>query len=107
GHQSQAILYLPKRRGNEQFRGPLVAELLPERQLPRPHGRIVSPYDAWKSNLRSRARADETETRASEQLSQVLVLDISAGAQTRFVAKEIAQVHRRAPLENALLRGGE
>ena len=106
-HQPQAIFYLPKRRGNEQLSGTLIAEFLTESQLPRPHGRIVSMCDARESNFRNRARADKTKTRASEQLPQVRVLDIGTSAQPKFVAEQIAQVHRRAPLEDALLRRRE
>ena len=40
-------------------------------------------------------------------MSQVGIFNVRTGAQTKFFTEQIAQVSRRAPLENALLGRGE
>src|SRR6266404_2582285 len=102
-HEPQSIFYLPEGRGDEHLRRALITQLLPKSQFPWPHGWIIAQRNTGKRHLRHSARSNKTKTRTAQQMPQIGILDIGTGAQMKFLREQIAQVNRRAPLENGLL----
>ena len=107
GNEPQTMFDLPERGMNQHFRRPFIRQFLAERQFPRPHRGIFTLSNAWKCGLGDGAGADEPEPRAAKQVPQIGIFQVGTSVQRKFVAKQIAEVSRGAPLENALLACGE
>src|SRR5512138_3871165 len=102
-NQTQAVFDLPKGCGDQEFRGTLVAQFLPQREFPGSDRRVLAPGDSRESNFGNLAGTDEPEPGAPQQVTQVRVFDIGAGAQSEFVAQQVAKIIGCAPVENQLI----
>src|SRR5439155_4913765 len=99
-NQPQPMLDLPQRRIDQHVRGPLIAQFEAKGELPGSDRGILPACDPGKCEFGNGARADQPKTGAAQKLTQIGVFDVCTRAQTKFLREQIAQVKRRAPLEN-------